>query len=436
MAEPFRRCNGCRRKRTEQRGPCPNCNGLEWSWAFSVRLAQADGSVRQILRSGFDRKQDAETALDDLKADARTGGVAPARTRSNTVGEYLLQWLEDRQLAVGIASAKLRQSTVDANRLHVRYLLGDEYVKSAGQVRAGAPALDPDLLLPDLRSQHVERAYRTLATRPRSRAPHTPLSGKTIWNAHNTLSAALGEALDAKRVRHNEARGAYRRALGATPESRRSDAVWTREQAQAFLEALDGDPLQLVFRLALTRGLRRGEALGLTWDHVDIDGAHPQVRVRQALTKDGLGRPKTKTSVRDVPLGPSLVQAFRARRAQQAEERLALGPSWRNPANLVFTRPDTLRDADRVLPPMGWHPDSITSLMRRTVDAQGLPWIGVHGLRHTYATVALRAGERMDTVKDALGHDSIATTVDIYGHVTDEDIRGAGSAVDEALGIG
>ncbi len=41
----------------------------------------------------------------------------------------------------------------------------------------------------------------------------------------------------------------------------------------------------------------------------------------------------------------------------------------------------------------------------------------------------------MDTVKDALGHKSIATTVDIYGHVADEDVRGAGSAADAALGL-
>jgi integrase len=64
------------------------------------------------------------------------------------------------------------------------------------------------------------------------------------------------------------------------------------------------------------------------------------------------------------------------------------------------------------------HPDSITKTFRRRVAAADLPWIKLHGLRHTHATLMLEAGVNVKVVQERLGHSSIAITGDVYSHVT------------------
>ncbi len=62
------------------------------------------------------------------------------------------------------------------------------------------------------------------------------------------------------------------------------------------------------------------------------------------------------------------------------------------------------------------HPDAITSRLRRIARNLGLPWIKVHGLRHTYATLLLKAGVHPKVVQERLGHGSISITMDTYSH--------------------
>ena len=83
------------------------------------------------------------------------------------------------------------------------------------------------------------------------------------------------------------------------------------------------------------------------------------------------------------------------------------GPAWADTGR-VFTQPDGAE----------LHPDSITRRLKRLVADAGRPWIKLHGLRHTHATLMLEAGVHIKVVQERLGHSSIAITGDVYSHVT------------------
>ena len=150
------------------------------------------------------------------------------------------------------------------------------------------------------------------------------------------------------------------------------------------------------------------ELCGLRWQDVDLIVL--RLTVRQAITTaDHLpvaGETKTTRSRRAIDLDAVTASALRTHRNRQREERLLLGPGWRD-SGLVFTMPDG----------SGWHPDVITRAFARLVERSGLPKIRLHDLRHTHATHLLAAGVNVRVVSERLGHASTAFTLDVYGHV-------------------
>lgn len=142
-------------------------------------------------------------------------------------------------------------------------------------------------------------------------------------------------------------------------------------------------------------GLRPSEALGVSTDRVDwLDG---MVTVDRQLVKGKLERPKTASSVRDVPIPTAVVKALEAHLAGEGRTEGPLsvsragGPPSRN------------RYAD------AW---------RRVRNAGLVPdWSTPHDLRHYYASALIRRGLDVKTVQARLGHRSATTTLDIYGHL-------------------
>ena len=59
---------------------------------------------------------------------------------------------------------------------------------------------------------------------------------------------------------------------------------------------------------------------------------------------------------------------------------------------------------------------NVTTSLQRCLRRLGLPRRRFHDLRHTFATLALEAGEPLEAVSRALGHASLATMADVYGH--------------------
>jgi integrase/recombinase XerD len=179
--------------------------------------------------------------------------------------------------------------------------------------------------------------------------------------------------------------------------------VLTTTEAQAILDACDHLRDRLLFALLLDTGMRIGEALGLR--HADLDIAGCQVAV-VARVNDNRARVKGGRH-RLIPARGELMRLYADylnREYQALDSDYIFVNLWGRPAGHPLTYPAVY--------------DLVERLRRRT----GVGF-SPHWFRHTYATSLLRRGAGMESVKELLGHASITTTVDTYGHLSVEDAR-------------
>lgn len=360
-----------------------------------------DGRRRRGTKQGFTTRSAAKEWEDDLRGRIAAGDIPNLTTGRVTVAAYLRSWY------AGVAGkATWRAHCRDMAEWYLIPLLG------------GWP-------LEQLEPEHVDRAYRQLEaggwtreTRARTKVVR-PLAPKTVRLAHAVLHVALATAVERKRLRRNPASLAHPPSVKAA-KSRKAEQVWTPAQLQRWIGHVAGDRLFGVWFLAMTTGMRRGELAGLHWRDVDLD--ETTVRVRWELTVvdnrpvwvDGA---KSEAGERTIDLDEATVAALRHHRAVQAREKLAVGPDYQD-HDLVCCWPD-----GTVM-----HPDRLLRALYRHANALDLPRIDVHGLRHTYATIALDAGVDAKTVAERLGHD-VAVTLGTYRHVSQRQHREAAERI-------
>jgi integrase len=191
------------------------------------------------------------------------------------------------------------------------------------------------------------------------------------------------------------------------------DHFWTSTEVAAFLswieEHADLHDLAL-YQLAIQTGMRRGELLGLRWSDIDWERRSLTVEQQLAQRRDGAGQfgpPKTRGSRRTIDLSDDTVAALVSWRDAQAKCREAWGELYLA-QGLVFSKENGDSHDPRV----------ISRRLSRQTAAAGVKRIRFHDLRHTSAVVGLRElGEWPDEVSKRLGHESVAFTVDTYGHL-------------------
>jgi integrase len=241
-------------------------------------------------------------------------------------------------------------------------------------------------------------------------------SPKTIRNTHTVLRKALADAERLELVIRNAA------AAARPPAVDHIDRVtWSSEELGEFLESVRDDRLYPVFVVLATTGMRRGEVLGLRWRDVDFDAGDLAIANTRTPVKSEIvtGPPKTARSRRQVFLDEWTLDVLRAQRRSQAADRLAAGPAWNADEDYVFT--------DEVGVPV--NPNSVSKRFDTIVRKSDLPRIRLHDLRHTYATVALKAGVHPKIVSERLGHATVGITLDLYSHVTPSIARDAADVV-------
>jgi integrase len=191
------------------------------------------------------------------------------------------------------------------------------------------------------------------------------------------------------------------------------------------LDAARGTRLYVPLALAASTGLRRGELLALRWREVDLEAGSLRVvaslqRVSADLVFLSL---KTDRGRRTVGLPPAAVTLLRRHRKEQAERRLLLGGAWAD-LDLVIERGDG----------EPFPPDSLSRDWYRLVRRVELPGLRLHDLRHAYATALLTAGVHPKVTSEALGHSSVAFTMDTYQHLMPTMQEQAVRAIEEAIG--
>jgi integrase len=252
------------------------------------------------------------------------------------------------------------------------------------------------------------------------------LSPATIRQARSVLSRALRTAeIDGLIVRNPA------RLVDAVRQTNAEGRTLTPQQARTLLTACQGHEHEALVPTLLSLGLRKGEALGLSWRDVDLDGSPARVSVRRALKKDGRGglyldEPKTARSKRTIHLPAQLVDVLRAHRKRQAAERLKFGPGWGGhwaEHDLVFT--------NSVGAPLD--PDRVNRKVQELTIEAGLGKWTPHELRHSAASLLIAQNVPLKVVSEMLGHSSIRVTADVYGHLLDDARAEAATAMSEIL---
>lgn len=230
------------------------------------------------------------------------------------------------------------------------------------------------------------------------------LAPSSVLYIHRVLHRALGQAERWRVVPRSVA------ALVDPPRVPRTRvAAFTVEEARAFLSAVRGDKREALYIVALAGGLRRGELLALRWEDVSVDAGTLAVSRSLSKVRGGwaVAEPKTASSRRVVKLPAFAVDALRAHRARQLEERLA-AIVWIDPGLVFTSEVGTLLDGRNVL-----------RLFKLKVAAAGMDPTAFtfHSLRHSAATLMLALGIHAKVVAETLGHSRIAVTMDVYSHV-------------------
>ncbi len=243
-----------------------------------------------------------------------------------------------------------------------------------------------------------------------------PMAASTAGVVHAILFSIMAAAVVDRKIRANPCESTK---LPKNEQVRRVVPM-TTEQTLAIREAMPAE-LRAMVTLAAGTGMRQSELFGLTVDRLDFLRRTVTVD-RQVLTVPGrgpaFGPPKTKASVRSIPLPQVVVDSL--------AEHLARFPALQSGefAGLVFHRDGG-----------PWSRQAFGHIWRPVVAEVGLPpRTGSHALRHYYASLLIRHGESVKTVQARLGHASAAETLDTYSHLWPDSEDRTRDAVDLVLG--
>jgi len=424
------------------------------TWTYYVYVTNGDGSRRQVSKGGFRTRKQAEAARIEALATINNGTwVEPGRL---TIREFLEdEWLPSQRpptleestyrsyqrnirlhVVPHIGGKALQQLTpMDLNKLY-RTLLDSG--RRQGPQRGRAHRDEVLDLIDELRddgltwqtiadrvgetfdeeadiTRHAVSAMHRRRHHPPERKP-TPegLSPRMVRYVHSILHVAFRDAMRWNRLPRNIADAATPPPVRSTKRGKKT--TWSAEQLSAFLQYVADNRYLTPWLFLATTGCRRGECLGLKWSDLDLDKATAVIS-RQVTSVDHeiivKDLPKTKQG-HMIVLDSETVAMLRRWRAAQNEEKLLVGPGYVD-EGYVFCKPDgTVYDPDR------FSREFIRKQERYNRDeaAEPLPRLTLHGLRHTWATLALHEGIDIKIVSDRLNHSSTFITREIYTHVT------------------
>ncbi len=374
-------------------------------WVSVIDLGYRDGKRHRKSIYGKTRKEVQKKLTRALNAKEQGLPVTPERL---TVEDWLTTWLKHQE------PPARKPKTYTAYENHLRLHL----VPALGQIRLAK--LQPD----DVRE----------FMRAKAAAGFAP---KSIAHFRNTLRTALNLAIEDGVIFRNVA------ALAKPPRVDKPVLrVFTKEEALRFLEVVKGHRLEALFRVALSLGMREGEALGLRWEDIDLEAGklhivHSLQRVKrpgQKKSKLELLSPKTDGSRRTIMLPQVLLSPLLAHRTRQQQERAVCGEGWQDTGMVFTTTVGTMLDQRNLLrafygimnTPDPDDPEPDPKKKRKL-----LPRLRFHDLRHSAATLLLAQGVHARYIMELLGHSSISVTMNLYGHVLEDMKRETARQIDE-----
>lgn len=364
-----------RKKRADGEGSIRKRSNGVWEARLSI--------PGQYRTKSFYGKTQAEARRKRAEAEKALEAGHSLDSQNQTVGEYLERWLE----------GPLKESVAPKTYSDYSWITRKHLIPEIGRIKLGK-----------LTAEDLDQLYAR-----KSAAGQGP---RTVGYIHSTIRVALQRAVKKRLIPYNVARDAEPPPRGPNKER----TTLSIEQIARFFKAAAEaeDRFEALFIVAVLAGPRPGELLGLKWPDLVLPeepGVPGEARIRRSVSlvwgKPHL-RETTKTGKgRQVHLLPETVQALRAHRRRQLEERLRCA--------------SLLEEHDLVFPSKTGSPMDRDNLVARhfkpLLKRAELPDIRLYDLRHTFATLWLESGEHPKILQEILGHSRISVTLDTYSHV-------------------
>lgn len=355
-----------------------------------------DSNGKPIRKEFYGKgKKDAETKRDEYLNGLRNGLNVDFNTTS--LGKLIYVWLFE------VVRIKSKPSTFERYEGIYRNYIKDKDIYG--------------LLLNDLKSIHLQRHYNSLYE-----------DGKTvsqIKNLNKLLKSFLNYAVDEGYILKNPCSGKKIAMPGESEINLEENedeeiVVFTDEEIKYIKNALAGNRIQALILLDLGTGLRQGELLALKWS--DISDGYKELKVQRSIKqvkiiaadetseyKTIVQTPKTKGSVRTVPIPSNLIPILEQHKVTQQEEKEKAGSSYKD-TGFIFTT-ETGNNIDT---------RNLRRAYERMLKKAGVEYKKFHAIRHTYATKLFQKDVPLKTVQKLLGHSDISITANIYTHVMPE----------------
>lgn len=357
-------------------------------WIGYVDLGWRDGRRVRKYVHGTNR----DDVRDRVKAIARNVDEGlPPPSHSPRLSEFLAKWL-------AAAKPGLRPSTYESYEGVVRLHL----VPEIGRLTLDRLGVDDIAALMDRKQRDAHLSSTTV--RYILLILRNALNKAVRWGLITRNVASL---VDPPRVAHRDVR------------------VLSPEETRKLLDAGKGEAIEGLLVVAVSTGLRLGEALGLQWRDVDLE--RRQLRVTKSLQRISgrgqvLSETKTQRGRRALLLPIATVEALRAQRHFQSGLRKAAGSQWTE-RDFVFTS-STGRPLD---------PRNVQRMFKRVLRRARLPRMRFHDLRHSCASLLLSQHTDPRVIMETLGHSNISVTMNMYAHVMPALKRDAADAMDRSL---
>lgn len=341
-----------------------------WTATFEVKPTWNEKSARKK----------AEAFAATFEKSCKEGTTTDSRQKFEPYCNYVIDLKEQRGL---------KHTTI------VRYKELSERIYSAiGHIK-----------LNELRPDHLNDFYSSLAKPGTNKRTGKGLSAKTIVEHHRLIHVVLEQAVKEGVVPFNVADRV------TLPKVEQKEVNYFQpEQVEAIREALEQEPLKwkVLTHLLLITGARRGEVIGLKWSAVDFERNKLHICNAILYTADiGIYEDSPKNHKnRFITLPPETMQLLKQYKAWQAAERLRLGGYYQD-MGFLFAQDNG--------GPM--HPDSVTDWLDKFSRRHDLPHINPHAFRHTHASLLYFNGADVVSISKRLGHRQISTTQNIYSHV-------------------
>lgn len=328
-----------------------------------------------------------------------------------TFGDFLEYWLINVKFIQGLSSSTIERYW----GIYKNYILNIESFLKLSTIDEidSKKLLIKDIPLINLNVTHIQDFYNTLY--------NINVSINTISFINKLIKPFITYAYTGDKIKKDFTNALYIPKKSKDYINYDEDSspieIFSIDEQHSFLRAIEGTREEVLYKVAISTGLRLGEILGLKWSYVDLDKKTLKVRLSARRIKDiitgesklTLTSLKTTNSYSTLSLPAKLIPCLKEHKRNQDNEK-SLAGSLYNDMDLVFATP------------LGGiiEPSNLRKRYKKILSQNNLPNRPFHSLRHTYASRLFEMGKNIVEVKELMRHKNISTTVDIYLHLTKE----------------